>query len=158
MFDTLAACRSTAFVTDGSKAIGAAVAARLRDDPATVLTPGPAWPRDVGSHRLFVASDIELPSAGAAIANAVSVGGDRDLRPQVQADTAMKATSLNAIERLVKSLAVGLTVFTVGVAAFVAVFAWWILVVEPAPRATPLAQVTMPLFPHGYRPPNQHGG
>lgn len=38
-------------------------------------------------------------------------------------------------ETVAKTLAVGLAVFTMGLAAFVAAFTWWLLVGQPGPSA-----------------------
>lgn len=60
-----------ALVTGGTKGIGQAVAARLRDSGATVLTTARERPGDVGDTDLFVATDIATAEGCAALAEAV---------------------------------------------------------------------------------------
>ena len=58
-------------VTGGTKGIGQAVASRLRDGGAAVLTTARERPGDVGDADLFVAADITTPEGCEAIADAV---------------------------------------------------------------------------------------
>ena len=58
-------------VTGGTKGIGQAVASRLRDGGAAVLTTARERPRDLSDADLFVATDITTPEGCAAIADAV---------------------------------------------------------------------------------------
>ncbi len=60
-----------ALVTGGSKGIGQAVAARLREGGATVLTTARSLPSDLADTRLFVATDITTAEGCAAVAEAV---------------------------------------------------------------------------------------
>jgi hypothetical protein len=153
-----------AVVIDDTKGTGAAMAASVSERRATVPITGRAGQGDLTPQDLFVAVDIATTKARAV---PVSVLGDGkaeirklrvqpDLGTRAQVDNQIKAgdpLSLNPIEQLAKALAAGLAVFTISLAAFIALFAWWVLVVEPSPGVTPMAHVTMPLFPEGYRPP-----
>jgi NAD(P)-dependent dehydrogenase (short-subunit alcohol dehydrogenase family) len=58
-------------VTGGSKGIGAAVATRLREGGATVLTTARTKPSDLADTDLFVASDITTAEGCATVADAV---------------------------------------------------------------------------------------
>jgi len=58
-------------VTGGTKGIGEAVAARLRDGGARVLTTARTLPSDLTDTRLFVAADITTAEGCAAVADAV---------------------------------------------------------------------------------------
>jgi len=58
-------------VTGGTKGIGAAVATRLREGGATVLTTARARPSDLTDVDLFVASDITTAKGCATVADAV---------------------------------------------------------------------------------------
>ena len=58
-------------VTGGTKGIGQAVASRLRDGGAAVLTTARERPGDLADADLFVATDITTPEGCAAIADAV---------------------------------------------------------------------------------------
>jgi len=58
-------------VTGGTKGIGQAVTARLRDGGATVLTAARERPNDLANNDLFVATDITTAEGCAAIADAV---------------------------------------------------------------------------------------
>lgn len=60
-----------ALVTGGTKGIGAAVAARLREAGAMVLTSARTPPDDLAPEDLFVAADITTAEGCAAIADAV---------------------------------------------------------------------------------------
>ena len=62
----LAGCR--ALVTGGTQGIGAAVAARLREAGATVLTTARKPPDDLASDDLFVAADVATAEGCAAVA------------------------------------------------------------------------------------------
>jgi NAD(P)-dependent dehydrogenase (short-subunit alcohol dehydrogenase family) len=61
-----------ALVTGGTKGIGEAVAARLRETGATVLITARTRPDDLAPGELFVAADITTVEGCAAIANAVT--------------------------------------------------------------------------------------
>lgn len=167
MFDILLPAGRDTLVTAGVKGIGAAAATRLREGGATVLTAGWGRPGDPGLQRLFVAADITAADGLAVSGDAFSVVGDRkaeigklatkrDLGPQVEPDTGITAgdhVTRNLMAQFVGAVAVGLAVFTTSLMAFIALFAWWILVLEPSPAVQPPAQISMPLFPQGYRPP-----
>src|SRR5712664_1217441 len=58
-------------VTGGTKGIGAAVATRLREGGATVLTAARTKPSDLADANLFVASDITTAEGCATVADAV---------------------------------------------------------------------------------------
>ena len=58
-------------VTGGSKGIGAAVATRLREGGATVLTTARTKPGDLADTDLFVAADITTAEGCATVADAV---------------------------------------------------------------------------------------
>src|SRR5258708_4745007 len=58
-------------VTGGTKGIGAAVAARLRESGAMVLTTARTKPSDLADADLFVASDITTAEGCATVADAV---------------------------------------------------------------------------------------
>ena len=58
-------------VTGGTKGIGAAVATRLREGGATVLTTARTKPSDLADANLFVASDITTAEGCATVADAV---------------------------------------------------------------------------------------
>jgi NAD(P)-dependent dehydrogenase (short-subunit alcohol dehydrogenase family) len=58
-------------VTGGTKGIGQAVAARLREGGATLLTTARSQPDDLADTNLFVAADITTPQGCAAVADAV---------------------------------------------------------------------------------------
>jgi NAD(P)-dependent dehydrogenase (short-subunit alcohol dehydrogenase family) len=58
-------------VTGGSKGIGQAVAARLREGGATVLTTARRQPSDLADETLFVAADITTAEGCKAVAHAV---------------------------------------------------------------------------------------
>lgn len=58
-------------VTGGTKGIGAAVATRLREGGATVLTTARTKPNDLADAALFVASDITTAEGCATVADAV---------------------------------------------------------------------------------------
>jgi NAD(P)-dependent dehydrogenase (short-subunit alcohol dehydrogenase family) len=60
-----------ALVTGGTKGIGEAVAARLREAGATVVSTARTRPDDVAPENLFVAADIATAAGCAAIADAV---------------------------------------------------------------------------------------
>jgi hypothetical protein len=152
-----------AVVTDDTKGTGAAKATSSSEDKATVLIAGRGRQGDRAPQDLFVAADIYAAKARAV---AVPVLSDdkaeirklmlRDLGTQAQAANGVEAGDrliLHPIEQLVKALAAGLAVFTISLAAFIALFAWWVLVIEPSPGVKPMAHVTMPLFPEGYRSP-----
>jgi NAD(P)-dependent dehydrogenase (short-subunit alcohol dehydrogenase family) len=66
----LAGCR--ALVTGGTKGIGGAVAARLRETGATVLTTARTRPDDVAAQDLFVIADLTTVQGCAAVADAVT--------------------------------------------------------------------------------------
>jgi hypothetical protein len=152
-----------AVVTDDTKGTGAAKATSSSQDKATVLITGRARQGDPTPQDLFVAADIATTKARAVAVPVVSDGKaeirklmSRDLGTPAQVANGIEAGDrliLNPIEQLVKALAAGLAVFTISLAAFIALFAWWVLVVEPSPGVKPMAHVTMPLFPEGYRPP-----
>jgi hypothetical protein len=164
MCDTLSLVGREALA--GTKGMGAVLATCLPEDGATLLTrrAQPGEPRPQG---LFVTAVIATTKGRAVVADAVPAFSDgeaqirklsakRDLGAPVQAATGMNAGDqaiLNPVEQLLKALAVGFAVFTISLAAFVALFAWWILVVEPSPGVKPMAHVTMPLFPTGYHLP-----
>src|SRR5437868_8299439 len=61
---------SRCLVTGGTKGIGQAVAVRLREGGATVLTTARSQPSDLVDPALFVATDITTPEGCAAIAAA----------------------------------------------------------------------------------------
>lgn len=164
MFDMVQPAGCSGFVPGGTAAMDAAVASRLFAGPAAAAEQrgwcGPA----LRSNRVVVAralgagvpgagvpgAGVPLHSsavtAGAAVSGLALCGGPAaGLR---NTGTVTPADGIaGAVERLVGSLAVGFTVFTVSLAAFMFMFAWWILVVEPSPGIQPLARVTMPLFP-----------
>ena len=78
-------------VTGGTKGIGEAVAARLRDGGARVLTTARTLPSDLTDTSLFVAADITTAEGCAAVADAVwkRLGGipiGRPARPSEVAD------------------------------------------------------------------------
>lgn len=58
-------------VTGGTKGIGEAIAARLREAGATVLVTARTRPADLGPADLFVAADVATPQGCAAVAAAV---------------------------------------------------------------------------------------
>ena len=58
-------------VTGGSKGIGQAVAARLREGGAKVLTTARTRPSDLADTSLFVATDITTAEGCAAVVDAV---------------------------------------------------------------------------------------
>jgi NAD(P)-dependent dehydrogenase (short-subunit alcohol dehydrogenase family) len=58
-------------VTGSTKGIGQAVAARLREGGATLLTTARSQPDDLADTNLFVAADITTPEGCAAVADAV---------------------------------------------------------------------------------------
>src|SRR3989442_16041188 len=58
-------------VTGGTKGIGQAVAARLREGGATLLTTARSRPSDLADQTSFVAADITTAEGCAAIADAV---------------------------------------------------------------------------------------
>jgi NAD(P)-dependent dehydrogenase (short-subunit alcohol dehydrogenase family) len=58
-------------VTGGSKGIGRAVAERLREGGATLLTTARSQPNDLVDTNLFIAKDITTPEGCAAVAEAV---------------------------------------------------------------------------------------
>src|SRR3989442_14728557 len=60
-----------ALVTGGTKGIGEAVAARLREGGATVLTTARTQPGDLVDADLFVAADVATAQGCAAVADAV---------------------------------------------------------------------------------------
>jgi NAD(P)-dependent dehydrogenase (short-subunit alcohol dehydrogenase family) len=60
-----------ALVTGGTKGIGQAVAARLREAGVRLLTTARTRPDDLAPQELFVAADITTPAGCAAIADAV---------------------------------------------------------------------------------------
>jgi NAD(P)-dependent dehydrogenase (short-subunit alcohol dehydrogenase family) len=60
-----------ALVTGGTKGIGQAVAARLREGGASVLTTARVQPADLADPELFVAADITTAEGCAAVARAV---------------------------------------------------------------------------------------
>ena len=60
-----------ALVTGGTKGIGAAVAARLRELGAVVVTTARTPPDPLGSHDHFVAADITTAEGCATVADAV---------------------------------------------------------------------------------------
>ena len=60
-----------ALVTGGSKGIGHAVAVRLREGGATVLTTARTRPSDLADTDLFVATDITTAEGCAAVVDAV---------------------------------------------------------------------------------------
>jgi NAD(P)-dependent dehydrogenase (short-subunit alcohol dehydrogenase family) len=60
-----------ALVTGGTKGIGEAVSARLRDGGAKVLTTARSRPSDLADTNLFVAADITTAEGCAAVADAV---------------------------------------------------------------------------------------
>jgi NAD(P)-dependent dehydrogenase (short-subunit alcohol dehydrogenase family) len=60
-----------ALVTGGTKGIGQAVAARLREDGARVLTTARRQPSDLTDTDLFVAADITTAEGCAVVADAV---------------------------------------------------------------------------------------
>jgi NAD(P)-dependent dehydrogenase (short-subunit alcohol dehydrogenase family) len=70
MSDNLELHGRRALVTGGSKGIGKAVATRLREAGATVLTTARTRPRDLFDN-LFVAAEITTPEGCATVANAV---------------------------------------------------------------------------------------
>ena len=61
-----------ALVTGGSKGIGKAVATRLRDLGATLLTAARRPPDDAASGELFVAADLATAAGCRAVADAVA--------------------------------------------------------------------------------------
>lgn len=92
---------------------------------------------------VFVAPAVVAPAVVAPAAT------ELERRPDAEAHGIVAA-----LERSAEPIVAGLTVFMIGVAAFMAMFAWWVLVVEPSPAITPPAMVTMPLFPPGYQMPD----
>jgi NAD(P)-dependent dehydrogenase (short-subunit alcohol dehydrogenase family) len=71
MSDDLELDGRRALVTGGTKGIGGAVAARLREAGATVLTTARTRPRDLADTDLFVAADVTTVEGCAAVADAV---------------------------------------------------------------------------------------
>src|SRR5205823_2765266 len=71
MSDNLELDGRRALVTGGTKGIGKAVAARLREAGATVLTTARSRPDDLAETDLFVAADLATAEGGAAVADAV---------------------------------------------------------------------------------------
>lgn len=49
-------------------------------------------------------------------------------------------------ETIAKTLVVGLAVFTMGIAAFMAAFTWWLLVGQPGPSAHAMRPLTMETY------------
>ena len=163
MFDILQPAGRGAFVPGITKATDAAMVSRLLAGPAaaagrgwsgatlpsefvaTVRAPADSRAVTIDAAAAARSRNAEVPSLALARSPASQPG---------DTGTATRGDGIvGAIEQLVKSLAVGFAVFTVSLAAFMMIFAWWILVVEPIPGIQPLTQVTMPLFPEGYRPP-----
>src|ERR1700724_4623491 len=72
MESTLELKRRRALVTGGTRGIGGAVAARLREMGATVLTAARTRPDDMAPQELFVAADITTVQGCAAVVDAVS--------------------------------------------------------------------------------------
>lgn len=70
MENTFEGCR--ALVTGGTRGIGGAVAERLRETGATVLTTARTRPDDMPAQALFVAADITTVQGCAAVADAVT--------------------------------------------------------------------------------------
>lgn len=68
--------------------------------------------------------------------------------PELDAGTAPDGGGVTrtAFERLARGLAVGFAVFSIAVAAFLVVFTWWILVMQPGPVIARQGAVTMPVF------------
>ena len=64
-------------VTGGTKGIGQAVATRLREGGAIVLTTAREQPRDLGEAKLFVATDLTRTEGCAALVDAVHKGARR---------------------------------------------------------------------------------
>src|SRR6185295_17047882 len=71
MSDSLELSARRALVTGGTKGIGAAVAARLRETGATVLATARSRPDTLPREDLFVAADIATAEGCAAVADAV---------------------------------------------------------------------------------------
>src|SRR5229473_1796027 len=71
MNDHLELAGRRALVTGGTKGIGEAVAARLREAGATVLTTARTRPGDLADTDLFAAADITTAAGCAAVAAAV---------------------------------------------------------------------------------------
>src|SRR3989449_575379 len=71
MSDNLELNGRRALVTGGTKGIGEAVAARLREAGATVLTTARTRPRDLADADLFAAADVTTAEGCAAVADAV---------------------------------------------------------------------------------------
>src|SRR5882672_476458 len=69
--DTLELNGRRALVTGGTKGIGAAVAARLSEAGAVVMTTARTRPHDLSPQELFVAADITTAAGCEAIADAV---------------------------------------------------------------------------------------
>ena len=132
-----------AVVTEDTKGTGAAKATSSSQDKAMVLITGWARRSDPTPQGRFVAADIRKLIS-------------RDLGTQAQMANGIEAGDrliFHPVEQLVKGLAAGFAVFTISLAAFIALFAWWVLVIEPNPGVKPMAHVTMPLFPEGYHSP-----
>jgi len=72
MDDTLELAGCRALVTGGTKGIGGAVAARLRETGATVLTTARTRPDDMAPQDLFVIADLTTVQGCAAVADAVT--------------------------------------------------------------------------------------
>jgi NAD(P)-dependent dehydrogenase (short-subunit alcohol dehydrogenase family) len=72
MSDHLELAGRRALVTGGTKGIGEAVAARLREAGATVLATARTRPDGLAAGQLFVAADITTTEGCAAVANAVT--------------------------------------------------------------------------------------
>lgn len=60
-----------ALVTGGSKGVGAAIVARLREAGATVMTTARTMPRDYPSPELFVAADVSTPGGARTVLDRV---------------------------------------------------------------------------------------
>ena len=72
MSDTFELIGQRALVTGGTKGIGEAVAARLRELGATVLITARTRPDELPPGNLFVAADVATPEGCAAVAIAVT--------------------------------------------------------------------------------------
>lgn len=127
-------------VTAGITAIGSTVR-RLPGVDTAALAPGPGIAGDSRSRH-------DSAPTGMTAAGPHNLGVMGMLVPGLDTGTGPGDGAIrNAVERLVRALAIGFAVLSIGVAAFLVVFTWWVLVMQPGPVIARQGYVTMPLFP-----------